>query len=838
MSDAPELNGCGCCAGIDPLTPADLANRPGLTALTYRAGTHASFRETMLAAMTREPGLRGFTSRDGADPAVALVDAWSAVLDVLTFYQERIANEGFLRTATERVSLLELVRATGYELNPGVAATTHLAFELSAPTGGAPGFATIGVGTKAQSLPGPGEKPQTFETVEQIEARSEWNAIRPRMTQAQKIAVGTSVVYFQGAATNLRPGDGLLFIGPGWASNPVGEKWDFRRVAKAEVESEQNRTKVTLLTSLAFPKGTNANPPAPETLQVYAFRQRANVFGAGAPDWRTLHDDVRSRYMTTPAGDEWPNLNLLTPGTANAIDLDTTYPKITLGSYVLLSGPNAVEVFQAGGAGEASRSDFALAGKTTRLWLTGRTGELTNSNFPVRATVVFGESERLTLAELPNALPVANDKLEVNRLFETLPKQRKVIVSGKRFRAVVNQDGLVLIAPDWSRTKTVNKGDELFFAGLPLPMWPFLILWRMVDRSGFEGFLITGFAFAGIFTFGFPQPEDPVVSELAEVKSVEGTAASTTLTFAAGLKNLFERASVVVAANVAEATHGETKEEALGSADASQPFQRFQLRNKPLTYVSAATATGAASTLEIRVNDVLWQERSSFYEADALDRVYVVRRADDGTVTVQFGDGVTAERPPSGIENVRARYRLGTGLEGMVKAEQISLLMTRPLGVKGVRNPIAATGGADPESRDDARRNAPMQVLTLGRVVSLQDFGDFAQAFAGIGKARADVVSDGESRLVLITVASAAAGPVAPGTALHDNLREAIKAGADPSQRFRIVSFEALRFGLQANVLVDPAYVREKVVAAVESELESRFGFAQREFGQAVNASE
>ena len=64
------------------------------------------------------------------DPAIALLDAWAVAGDVLTFYQERIANEGFLRTATERRSVLELARAIGYELNPGVAASTHLVWEV------------------------------------------------------------------------------------------------------------------------------------------------------------------------------------------------------------------------------------------------------------------------------------------------------------------------------------------------------------------------------------------------------------------------------------------------------------------------------------------------------------------------------------------------------------------------------------------------------------------------------------------------------------------------------------------------------------------------------------
>ncbi len=95
------------------MTPAIL-NRPGLSALAYRLATHSGFLRRMLA---RVPGQRtgpdlddpdaprplaALTARTADDPAVAVLDAWATVADVLTFYQERIANEGFLRTATER----------------------------------------------------------------------------------------------------------------------------------------------------------------------------------------------------------------------------------------------------------------------------------------------------------------------------------------------------------------------------------------------------------------------------------------------------------------------------------------------------------------------------------------------------------------------------------------------------------------------------------------------------------------------------------------------------------------------------------------------------------------
>src|SRR5436309_5408770 len=126
------LNDCGCCEGVTAETPSVMENRPGLSAIAYRAGTHAQFRETLQARLSgsQQPALRGLTTREASDFTIALLDSWATVADVLTFYQERIANEAYLRTATERLSVLELARLIGYELRPGVAANTYLAFTL------------------------------------------------------------------------------------------------------------------------------------------------------------------------------------------------------------------------------------------------------------------------------------------------------------------------------------------------------------------------------------------------------------------------------------------------------------------------------------------------------------------------------------------------------------------------------------------------------------------------------------------------------------------------------------------------------------------------------------
>ena len=43
---------CTCCGGVREGTGQPAANRPGLPALSYRAGTHGSFLETMKVRYT------------------------------------------------------------------------------------------------------------------------------------------------------------------------------------------------------------------------------------------------------------------------------------------------------------------------------------------------------------------------------------------------------------------------------------------------------------------------------------------------------------------------------------------------------------------------------------------------------------------------------------------------------------------------------------------------------------------------------------------------------------------------------------------------------------------
>jgi len=946
MSEQEQnLNACDCCEGLKKLTPLPVENLPGLSALVYRVGTHGSFKATMLAAIAEQPRLRELTTRDNDDPSIALIDGWATALDALSFYQERIANEGFLRTATERRSILELARSIGYELRGGVAASTCLAFTVEAPRRTTPETdlairaqlpdpVVIDVGVKAQSVPGQDELPQIFETVEKIEARAAWQDLRAKTTTLVSPQPGDTQLYLKGAATNLKTGDALLLVGDERKSDLSSESWQFRRVKDVSLQPPLNFAEPdTAYTIVTLDRQLDNNTPLNQP-EVYALRLRAALFGHNAPDWRSLPQSVKAGYLgldqaRTDLHDdlknysEWPgftiagisdpppvtavgiglygeyftdinfsnrvktevnatinfpadwsplpgqdnfsvrwtgwvqpkvtgmhtffvnsddgsrlwvnnilvvdnwgvhgaaevsgNINLeagakydirldyfdnggaavvelrwsapgvakeiiptarLYPRAVHSVHLDAAYPQIIAGGWVVLATPLAEEVYSVAEARESARANFAISAKTTRLALAGE--NLTESfNERLRETAVFAHSEKLELAERPISVFVGQDDADPTKFVDSV---------------------------------MLSKPVEGLKAG------------RLVSITGIE--VVDG------------KPTGKPVGEVRILATTITLDDITSLIFTEKLSHHYQRDSVIINANVARATHGETKNETLGAGDGSRPFQKFALKQKPLTFVSAPTATGSKTTLEVRVNDVLWEEAPSFYRQPPDKRLYITRLADDGQVTVQFGNGANGARLPTGPENVKATYRVGVGLPGMVKAGQISLLMSRPLGLKEVINPMAPSGAQDPERLDQARQNAPLTVLTLDRIVSLRDYEDFARAFAGVGKAQAAMLTRGELRLIHMTVAAQNGGAIEPGSATAINLRDAIDAARHPKHQVRIDSYAKRTFNFSARLLIDPTYIAEQVEAKVREALLADFSFDRREFGQAVTESE
>jgi len=685
---------------------------------------------------------------------------------VLAFYSERLQQESYLRTAREWISLQELGRLIGYRLRPGVAAETYLAFALEPPPAvpataskdpGAlppvtPASVTLEEGLRVQSIPGPGEQPQTFETVEEIEALPGWNAMPASPSRSHTFVLGDTAAYLKSVTLSLKSGDALLLAG----QDILHERWDLRTLTAVVPDPDNARTRVEWAEGLGS-VSPHADPaPVP---QPFVLRKRINVFGHNAPYWLGMPHSFRNDYRNGAFSNatEWPDF-VLSPAGTNHVDLDGSHPDVVVGSWVVLSKPTYRELFQVTTVQELSRAEFGVSGKVTRLTLAG--GEhYEYFETEVRDTTVFAVSEPLELVEEPNPDDVAGAAVTVDADVSAMKAGRSLLVSG-----------------------TTTAGEEH--------------------------------------------------SEAVVVKSVAPAGSKWEIELAADLSAAYQRSTTIVNGNVALATHGETVQQILGSGSARTPFQRFALAHDPLTYVqSSASDTGAAAALEVRVNDVRWDEAATLYGSGPRDRSYAVRVDEAGKTVVQFGDGERGSRLPTGSNNVRATYRKGLGAAGNVGAGKLAQLLDRPLGVKGVANPAAASGGVDPQTEDSARDSIPLGVRTLGRAVSLLDYEDYARAFSGVVKAQAAVLPLRAGKTVVVTVAF-------EGGDRLDDLAASLRTHGDPRVEVVVLAGTTETFRLALKVAVDPAYETDAVLAAVEAALRDAYSFDARAFVQPVYRSE
>lgn len=919
--------GCGCCQGLSLLTPASTFNRPGLASLHYRIGTHGSFLATMKSRLsshvlqedrregageeTAEPRrpLSLLRMRDAHDPAIALLDAWAMVADVLTFYQERIANEGYLRTATERRSLFELARLVGYQPRPGVASSVYLAYRIDLNT---PQEITVPRGARVQTVPAQDETPQSFETSQDLAARAAWNKLGVRMSQPQQWAEieQGALLYLAGTQTRLKPGDALLIDKGDGGKSPAPyrvisidadaradrtavmiEEWSaaarnagimarLRRFDGEVVEPDENRLSMSnriaklvrppsqpLANALRLPRSLSSNfeksgdtglkvlgavAPAlkstlaaaiagfeaaspPQPLRVWALRVQAGLFGRRFPKQTatqlTLDDHDNVKLSKTVDLGEWPLAAITrdrqpkvvpteTPGT---VYLDSPHDGIAPGSWIFIDagevtphdntlvGPAQRELVARVKTASAtvSRSEYGATADTTAIslvtpagqpakWMKLRTTDVTEArklladqaavdlDFQlIRRTAVHVQSELLELAERPilddlcsGARGADAEPIELDGLYAGLEAGRFVIVTGER--------------SDVGATRGV-------FASEPVM----------------------------------------ITSVLHDVRAgLAGDRNHTFIWIDKPLAYCYRRESVVIYGNVVKATHGETRKETLGSGDGAKALQRFELKQSPLTHLPAPTAAGAESTLRVYVNGVQWKEAAGFLGQAAEDRIYLVHTDDEGKTSVQFGNGREGARLPTGVANIEAVYRSGIGRAGNAVANQITQLATRPLGVTEVTNPLRASGGADPESREQVRRNAPLAVKSLDRLVSTPDYADFARTFAGIGKADAQEISDGRRSVLHLTVAGVDDIPIDAGSELMINLRRALRELGDPFLPLSVVTRDLLLLIVSAKLRIDADRVWETVVTQVRAALLQAFGFERRELAQGVASSE
>ncbi|HTN96443.1 MAG TPA: hypothetical protein VL101_05655, partial [Nordella sp.] len=312
---------CGC-SDAAVATPFAIFNRPGLSEIAYRVGTFGSFREAMLLSISQEAALAHLTTRESDDYAITILELFAAVADVLSFYNERIANELFLRTARERDSVLRLTRLLGYRLRPGLAAETLLSFALDA------GAETrIRKGFKVMSVPGQDEKAQIFETIEALAAHGDLNAAAAFAPPVSfnGFALGSACGPILARPDKLATGAKLIFFGLG----AIEEKSLTALTPRADGER------------IAFEPAIAQSHWSGDVTRLTRLEGRLRFFGHTAPEKVNV-------YVPAPTPTTWPRWELQTVDASLGADtalypLDTRYTDIATGTQLLIdAGPDAV----------------------------------------------------------------------------------------------------------------------------------------------------------------------------------------------------------------------------------------------------------------------------------------------------------------------------------------------------------------------------------------------------------------------------------------------------------------------------------------------------------------
>jgi predicted phage baseplate assembly protein len=702
---------CPCDVLIHPVQPDIPA---GLDALPRQLAGFPEYRLAMLRDIPTYAPLARWRARSGDDLGIMLVEMWAYVLDILGFYDERIANESYLRTALLRPSLRKLAGLIGYLPRPALAAAVELA--------------AIADGVKAVTLPPQtafrsdafdGEPPQVFET-EVV------HTIHPLTNQ-----------WTLGVVRDRLPGETILFE-TGTAAVARGQLILFRWPSGTTTELRAGRvTAVQTVTAL-----DGANYVSPEITPAPGLDPSVELAAVA---------------VLSPSTSAVPNLFASSPvSDTTGIILDAFYSGLAVQDPVLIQRDNALHA--------------AL--------ITG----------------VFREN--VVLAAVTDAQ---------NTPVPTIPATRITISPALPSGWAANPERLVI------HFRMIDAGT--------------------ITRPAKTHLNTTDFALPGAPIEGIVEPLPESVSAPSEILLLDaaddGVSAAGSVSIDAGGAGRvllavdtqpFEpalRTPVTVFGNVVAASRGESVfNEVLGSGDASRGFQAMTLAKKPLTYFNDAFApNGRRSSLQVRVNGILWKEVPSFFGAGPQDEVYIVRQNDAGESAVTFGDGRTGARLPSGVDNVTATYRFGAGA-AKPPAGAIGQLARPVKGLRRVVNPVAAGGGADADQPKDLRKNAPTSALILGRAVSLPDFEALAREFGGVVNAHAEWAWNEATQGAAVKVWF-----ISDGGDIGTELRAFLIGQTDPNTPLVAVEAQAQPTELVIDLEIDARFNAQAVSAQVEQAL-------------------
>jgi hypothetical protein len=703
--------------------PKRPANRPALDRIDYRIGAYAEFRAAMLARLNIQPVLLGWTHREPDDPGIALIEGAAILGDILTFYQDLYANEAYLRTAQWRESVAELVRLLGYRLAPGLGGRGRFAFEVK---GALPVTIPAGFGIEVD-LEG-AEEPAEFETEKDFIAYphlSRFHFYRPRIygsfisggaSKVELAAVGGSSSPDVLKSADLKAGDRVMLL-------PDESMWSvngtpFSPQAAPQIVKLTKVTRTLDRTILEFDGSLASSWIAP--VRAYRVNRSFRHFGHNAPPkvvasqtdssgkitGSTQGNTIFLRHFDWECGDA--SMSVALP--ERTMPLDQQVNDLSAGAKLIIQ---ARVQFQS-----HSTIEPLVVVKTINSM---RAANLGWGNLNGQSTFLTINSKLVTNSSTPGAQGDIRDV-----------QFHEVTSPALELRRVASFSSGAQTAPSLQFFGTYAEVKALAGRGLIL--------------QHDDGRVIELACTDAANSFAPPSGADNVKMWTVHLDKAP----------AGFLKQDFDEAApkATVFGNVTDATQGKTQREAaLGNGDSRQTFQTFKLPKAPLTYHPSPGGTPPqAPELEIRVNAILWKRVDAFFGHGPKEEIYIVREDVKGDSFVQFGDGENGARLPSGVDNVTAYFRAGSGAHGNLKPGAKPQPGGRVDGLEKIQLPDVISGGGEPESGDKAREAAPGKVQSLGRLVSLRDFETETLGIAGVTKVAAAWALDGGVPAVVLTV--------------------------------------------------------------------------------------
>ena len=828
-----------------PLFPRLIVNRPGLETIDACIGDYSSMREYMLAKIDAAPALHAWKHRQPDDPGIALVEASAIVGDILAYYQHLYANEAYLRTAKWRESVAELVRVLGYRLAPGLGGLARFALAVK---GDRP--VRIPAGFRLTAALPSAPKPAAFETTadfDAVTALSKFHLYRPRFVPPITNGIDT----FQldaGNAISLAKGDRLLVgIADGNTLTHtqiliVDKVWETFGIQQVKTQGNiasllgASKSRVIAFNPVAagqFVTAAKVVPAAFAAIQSAATAAPAAALVMAPLSMPTAKTAMAKGILSSGLSFLPAFANVLNAGLATALYASAPLLRAyKIGASARHFGHNAPGTRVAVDAdGYATEVEVPYMRRLDANQGDPAGPQLRPRQLPLEGEVAaFAAGTRVLIeANLADSADGSNaQKRVLERGVAQVDRQSLAWGTMAGASTVLELDDDLAIAESGTtfdyadiRGITVHQvqgaGFNLFAASRATPV---------TSGSGldFFGTRDDAAALAGR-TLVLALPGG---AQTASVLAVDtGSTGPTQRFFRATLDrefglSLFEhdRPGVDVYGNVVEATEGATEAEiAIGDGDARESFQTFALPKAPLTYLlDTASTPPQVPELTIWVGRVRWRRVDSLFDAKPRDTVYIVREDADGKSYVQFGDGKTGARLPSGVGNIVAHFRTGTGAHGSLQGDDKPSAPRRLPNFDDVWMLEPATGGAAPESAANARLAAPATMQSLGRIVSLADFEAEALALPGVLKARAVWAAPDGAPLVAVTLLTAS-GSAADATAVDSALRRALAARGPARWPMTVRIGELRRIRVALTVACDAALRSEDVAEAIAEAL-------------------